>query len=1120
MKDLTRRIAELSPEKRALLARQLSQQREAVKNHIQPRSRDKTLLPLSFAQERLWLLHQMEPESPLYNIVAADHIGGSLDLAVFQRAYSEIARRHEILRTVFKIVDDRPVQQILPPQPVNIPLIDLRSTPQELRGEALQQVIATETSRPFDLSQGPLFRVVLVQMANEEFIKLLIVHHAIFDGSSAGVLIREFSMLYDAFVQGRPAPLPELPIQYADFALWQRERLTSEVVAEQIAYWRTQLAGPLPFLALPTDLQRPAARSGKGARYTFTLSNTLSTALRALSHREGVTLFTTLLAAFKVLLFRYTGQHDLIVGTPVSGRNWPEVQSLIGCFINTLAVRTRPSGDISFQDFLKQVRSVVLDAQSHQDLPFEKLVEELRPDRNPSYTPIFQVAFHLHKSLSEGLTLNNLDINRMPLDSGTSKFDLTLEMDDSHTELKAWVEYSSDLFYPETVARMMDQFQALLEGIVADPSQRLATLPLLSQAEQHQMLVEWNRTAEEFPQDRCYHQLFEAQVGRTPDAVAVICDQTRLTYRELNQQANQLAHHLISLGVGPDVLVGICTKRSPDMIISVLAVLKAGGAYVPIDPSNPANRVKTIIEDAQVPVLLTQTELRQRLANQDAYVICLDELWPSIATESTSNPLSSVLPENLAYVIYTSGSTGRPKGVMLHHRGLCNMVATQLRMLGYGPGSRMVQFATFTFDASVWEMSLALASGAALCLIPQAVFDAPQQLPQYLRDQRITTGLLPPSLLAVLSADQLPDMSTLVSGGERCTTEIVHTWALGRRFLNAYGPTESTVCASMIECNSADPEPPTIGRPLPNFQLYVLDTHLQPVPVGVPGELYINGVGLARGYLNRPDLTAERFVPNPFVGQGDSSADGSTRLYKTGDLVRYRSDGKIEYLGRIDHQVKIRGFRIELGEIESTLRRHPQIQAAHVLAYQENGEQRLVAYVVPRPDTMPTRGELRRHLQTHLPEYMVPSTFLVLQQLPLTPSGKVDRAALPLPTPSVARTPAATFEMPQTEIERQIATIWSEVLGVEKVGLDDNFFDLGGQSLTMLKVHTRLQELFPQRDLSKTSLFMYPTVRALARYLGQEMDEQPALAQSKDDALKQREALRKQQQLQKERSKR
>jgi amino acid adenylation domain-containing protein len=986
----------LTPELRAAIAQRKSellhwfQQAHAstyqAAPELKPISRDQAL-PLSFAQQRLWFLDQLVPENPFYNMPSAVRLSGSLHLRALEQAFAEMVQRHETLRTRFAKVDGQPTQMITPTLPLPIPVIDLQALTPSAQELAIQQIATEEAHCPFDLTISPLLRVKLLQLEATEYLLLLNLHHIISDGWSLGVLMRELGMLYTAFAKGHSSPLPELPIQYADFAHWQRQWLQGEVLESQLSYWRQQLQD-LPVLSLPVDHPRPATQSYKGAIAPLALSPQLTQALEELSQQAGTTLFMTLLAAFQTLLFRYTGQTDVVVGSPIANRNRSELEGLIGFFVNSLVLRTDLSGNPTFWELLERSREVALAAYAHQDVPFEKLVEELHPERDLSRNPLFQVAFALQNAPMTSLELPGLTLSPWKLDVGTARFDLEFHLweqsqglsglwDTPKEGLSGFVAYSTELFELATITRMIGHFQTLLEGIVANPKQRLAELPILSAAEQHQLLVEWNQTQVEYSKDACIHHLFAAQAAKTPDAIAVsapfgnavgFADQ-QLTYQELDQRANQLAHYLQQVGVGPETLVGICVDRSLDILIAILGVWKAGGAYVPLDPEYPRDRLQFMLQDAQVSVLLTQRshlELLCQGQDQTVRVICLDQDWELVAQQKQSAPASVVTADQLAYVIYTSGSTGTPKGVMVEHRGLCNVVTAQQQSFNLSPGSRVLQFSAWSFDASIFEMLMAWGAGGSLHIVPQSARSPGVELVRLIQTQGIAAAILPPAVLALLPEGDLPMLQTMIAGGEACSSEIVSKWARGRRLFNAYGPTETTIWATVAELTGrADSsEKPPIGCPVANTQVYVLDPHQQPVPIGVIGELYIGGDGVARGYLNRPELTAERFIPCPF------SASLAARLYKTGDLVRYRPDGTLAFIGRADEQVKVRGFRMELGEIEAVLQQHPLVRGAIATVHAAaSGDQRLTAYVSLHPERQGEGFAIAQQLQQEQVEY-------------------------------------------------------------------------------------------------------------------------------------------------------
>jgi amino acid adenylation domain-containing protein len=894
-------------------------------------------LPLSHAQERLWVLEQIGGLGSAYNIPAVVRLRGGLDVAALERSFATIVERHEALRTRFAVVDGTPVQVIDPAGLFELTIEDLSELSDGQRVTAARARAQVLTQQPFDLERDPLLRAHLLRLSTEEHIAVVVMHHIVSDGWSMGVLIREVGALYAAFSQGRPSPLPELPIQYADYALWQRGWLAGEVLEKQVAYWREQLSGAPAALELPTDRARPAVQSFRGAYHGFALPADLTASVNELARLEGATLFMVLLAAFTVVLSRWSGQKDIVVSSAIAGRTHRELEGLIGFFVNTLALRTNLRGEPSFRELLGRVKEVALGAYAHQDVPFEKLVAELNPVRDLSRQPVFQVAFALQNVPQETLELPGLRLSRMRGEWVTSKFDLTLFLHEGPSGLYGDFEYATDLFDASTVDRLAGHLRVLLDGIVADPDARASELPLLGEVERHQLLSEWNATAADYPRDKCLHDLFAEQAARTPDAVALVYEDSALTYGELDRRANQLGHHLQKLGVGPEVIVGLCVERSLEMVVGLLGILKAGGAYLPLDPTYPAERLAYMVSDAQAPVLLTQRRLVARMPQHAARVVQIDVDWVEIERCPATSPPNMTLPDNLVYVIYTSGSTGRPKGVMLRHGGVCNLAQAQVQAFAVGPESQVLQFASLSFDASISELAMGLYVGAAVRLSDIT------STPLFRNLSEITIATLPPSALQPLSEEELPALQTLVVAGEACPPQLARRWAEGRRFINAYGPTETTVCAtSGIYDGESECLTVPIGRPISNTQIYVLDDDLGPVPIGVPGELYIGGAGLARGYLGRAGLTGERFVPSPF-GEGE-------RLYRTGDLARWRSDGELEYLGRVDHQVKVRGYRIELGEIEAALVEHSDIRQAVVVAREdEAGDKRLVAYVVRDP---------------------------------------------------------------------------------------------------------------------------------------------------------------------------
>jgi len=1052
-------------------------------------------IPLSFAQQRLWFLHQLDPESVEYNVDTALRFTGPLNIQAFEQTFIEIIRRHASLRTTFPVVDGQPLQSIAPVLPFSLARVDLSTVAKEQRESTVQQLAREEAQRPFDLACGPLFRATLLHLAENEHVLLLTMHHIISDRWSMEIFFWELGTLYTAFSAHQPSPLPDLSIQYADLAIWQRQRLQGEALDQQLAYWRQQLADAPRLLELPTDRPRPPTQAHRGAHQHTFFPNPLTRALHELSRREGATLFMTLLAAFQILLARYTGQDDIVVGSPTANRTRVETEELIGFFVNMLVLRTNLSGDPTFRELLQRVREVALGAYARQELPFEKLVEELRPERTLNHSPLFQVVFHLRNVPQKLVNLPHLQMEVLRYESGTAQFDLTLALRETPDGLEVEVEYNTDLFDAATITRMVGHYQTLLEGLVTNPDASIATLPLLTPAERQQLLVEWNTTQRGYPDKQCVHQLFEAQVERTPEAVAVVYEEQQLTYRELERRANQLAHYLQRLGIGPDVLVGLCVERSLEMAVGILGILKAGGAYVPLDPTYPQERLAFMLQDTDAPVLLTQRRLLERFPQHSARVICLDTDWPSIAQASQDNPGSPVAADTLAYVMYTSGSTGQPKGVAVLHRGILRLVC-DVEYVQLGPEERFLQLAPPAFDASTFELWGALLHGSCCVLFP-GVKPTPQELGRVLHTNQISILWLTASLFNLI-IDEAPEIlfgiRQLLVGGEALSVPHVQR-ALAclpqTQIINGYGPTESTTftCAYPIP-RSPDIVLPSIpiGRPITNTNVYIFDPSLQPVPVGVPGELYIGGAGLARGYLNRPELTAEKFIPHPF------NTEPGVRLYRTGDRARYLPDGNIEFLGRLDHQVKLRGFRIELGEIESVLQQHPAIRDTVVVLREDTpGDKRLIAYLVSTHSQLLTVSELRSFLQSKLPDYMIPAAFVFLDTLLLTPNGKIDRKALPLPDPTRPKLELA-FVAPRTPEEETIAEVWREVLGLEDVGIHDNFFELGGHSLKATQVMARLRTAL-QIELPLRTLFETPTVAGLAANIVHRQEQQPGQAE-------------------------
>jgi amino acid adenylation domain-containing protein len=1040
-------------------------------------------LPLSYAQERLWFLDQLGLVGSAYNMPSAIRLAGALDVAALERSLCEVVRRHEALRTRFEIEDGQGIQVIDEPGAFQLDRIDLSDLDEGEREAQVSRMAGEEGRGRFDLARGPLFRAKLVRLGPEDHVVLVTMHHIVSDGWSIGVLFGELAALYQAYVQDRPSPLPELAIQYADYAIWQRGWLQGATLERQVGYWTDRLHRAPAALDLPTDRARPAAQSFAGGTVAFALPRNLSAKLTELGRRESATLYMVLLAAYQLLLKRYSGQDDIVVGSPIAGRSRQELEGLIGLFVNTLAMRTDLSGDSTFRELLRRVKEVALGAYAHQDLPFEKLVEELHPVRDLSRQSVFQVSLALQNTPQEALKLPMLTLRPVAGDHRTSHFDLTLFVQETDAGLRGTAEYATDLFDRETVERLLGHFEVLLEGIVADPERRLSELSLLGEAERHRLLEEWNDTAADYPRDKCLHELFGEQASRAPDAVAVIHEDERLTYAELDHRANRLAHHLRGLGVGPEVVVGLCVERSLEMVVGLLGVLKAGGAYLPLDPDYPAERLAYMVSDARVPVLVTQARLVDQLPRHEARVVRIDADWPEIAGHPATPPLNTTLPDNLAYVIYTSGSTGKPKGVMSAHRGMVNRISAQADIVPFSEKDICCQKTSIGFVDSIFEILGPLHYGLPLVVLGEVASRDPAALADVVSAKGITRLITVPSLARSLvelpdAKDRLSRLRTWTLSGEtldgdlaRCLCGMTPDCAL----VNLYGSSEVAADATVYRLGRSGKSVIPIGRALKNLRIYVLDEQYSAVPIGVTGELYIGGAGLARGYFGRADLTADRFVPSPF-GDGE-------RLYRTGDLVRYLADGNLEFLGRIDHQVKIRGYRIELGEIEAALAEHEAIAQAVVVAREDApGDKRLVAYVIGEAGMSKEVGALRGHLKQRLPEYMVPSWFVMLDALPLTPSGKIDRRALPAPE---GRSGIGEYVAPRTPVEEALAAIWCEALKLDRAGIDDNFFELGGHSLIATRVMARVRDAF-EIELPLRALFETPTVRELAQRIDDE----------------------------------
>jgi amino acid adenylation domain-containing protein len=1095
-RDISLRSPELSAEKKALLKMRLqgAGRLDESANSI-PRRAPGDHAPLSFAQQRLWFLDQLDPGRPFYNMPFAVRLRGLLQHAALQHALAAIVNRHEALRTGFVAVDGTPAQVIRDPTTVELPLIDLCHLPQANREAEMQRLVTEEIRRPFDLANDLLLRARLFKLDETGHVFVVTLHHIASDAWSLGVFFHELDVFYQACLTGLPAPLPDLKVQYPDFTLWQRERLQKTRLEPDLVYWRAQLANLPAVVDLPDDHPMPPVSSRRGALESIVFPRELAEALKSMGRNDGATLFMVLLAVFNVLLHRYTRQTDILVGSPIAGRNHRDTEGLIGFFINTLALRTDLSGNPTFREALQRVRQTTLDAYTHQELPFEKLVEGLKLERHSTHPPLLRAMVVLQSVSGQGFRLAGLSATPLPVHTGTAKFDLTLALEDSPAGLLAELEYNCDLFEPGTVQRLLRHFGALLEAVAADPLKQISALPLISPAEKIQVLKEWNNTRTHYPRDRTISQLFEEQVASTPDACAVQFGARSLTYRELNEQANQLAHRLRKLGVRPDALVAVSLERSLEMLVSLLGILKAGGAYVSLNSDYPQERLALMLEDLQPSVLLTHVKMRSTLAGCVARssgaaaapaptLLCPDDPGAELGLESTANPISTTHAGNLAYVSFTSGSTGRPKGVCVPQRGVVRLVREN-GFASFTAADIFLQLAPVSFDASTLEIWGALLNGAKLVVYPPTLPDL-DALGEFIRRHQITTLWLTAGLFNQMVEHQLHNLrqvKQLLAGGDVLSVPHVEKALQGLpgcQLINGYGPTENTTftCCHHVTLPLSGSRSIPIGRPIANTQVYVLDEHLQPAPIGIPGELFTGGDGLATGYLNRPGLTAEKFVPHPFA------TEPGARLYQTGDLVRWLPAGVIEFLGRIDQQVKLRGFRVEPGEIETALALHPEVRACAVAVRMQGNEKILVAYVAGRAQPAPSVTALREFLKLKLPDYMVPAAFVFLDSLPLSPNGKLDRQALPAPDqlrPELEK----KYLAPRHDLERQMAQLWETVLGIQPVGVNDNFFELGGHSLMAVRLVAQIEKVFGKK-IPVATVFQSVTVAQLVRVLGQE----------------------------------
>lgn len=1072
MTDQAKRFAKLSPAKQKLLQAMLAKKAEQkAETAVIPTRPTDQPAPLSFSQQRLWFIDQFMPDNIAYNIAASVSLKGNLNLPALQASLDEVITRHESLRTQFLTTDGQPTQQIKPPAPLDLPIIDLQNSANQ--SEEIQAHIGETAQRPFDLAHDPLLRVRLLQLSPNEHLLLFVAHHIIFDQWSRGLLIREIAILYEANLKGYPPSLPTLTVQYPDFAHWQRNHLAQQTFPKQLDYWQKQLANAPALLELPTDFPRPQTSTLQGALYRFSLPKALVEALDAVGQPVKATRFMTLLAVFKTLLFRYTQQEDILVGSPIANRNHAGLENVIGFFVNTLVLRSPIAPTKPFLHLLTQVRDVTLSAYEHQDLPIEQVLDGLDLNRNLSHPPLFQVLFALQNAPTPAFTLPDLVLESQMIETGAAKLDLTLAFEQQpNGDLGGIVEYSTDLFSLATIERMMTGFKVLATAVSQNPQTPITQLPLLPANNYQQQVKVWNSKTIPLDPTTFLHTRFAQLAQKQPDHPAVVDDHETLTYAQLEQKSNQLAHHLLAQGITPESFVGVCLPKTNNVIIAFLAILKAGVVYLPIDPNYPAERIQYMLQDAQVALLLTQDS--SITATQT-----IDPQDPAIQQQPITAPHLPLHPKQLAYTIYTSGSTGQPKGVMVSHTGILNLISAHIRPFDLKQGNQILLFTSLSFDVSVFEMGIALAAGGTLHLTAPENQLPGETLHRLLQQRQITHLALTSSLLALTPEHELPHLKTVLVGGEACPADLVARWATnGRRLFHTYGPTEATVASTLTEAINPTYAPP-IGQPLPNTQCYILDPHLNPVPVGVIGELYLGGIGLARGYWQRPSRTAQSFVPNPFA------TEAGTRLYRTGDLVRYWADGNIEFVGRIDNQIKLHGFRIELGEIEAALLEQNGVDETAVAVHNKQ----LVAYLVGSPNI----ELVRQTLQSQLPHYMVPAHFILLEDLPRTPNGKIDRRALPAPDKET-RTSQQAYVAPSTPIEKQLAQIWAEVLGLEKVGVHDNFFQLGGDSILSIQITARTTAV--GLNLTPKQLFEQQTIAQLAPLLSQTGQTQITLGET------------------------
>ena len=1063
-------------------------------------------IPLSFSQQSMWFYSQITKANPVFNISNAVKMKGTLHKDILLKSLTEVIARHEPLRTTFKSVDGRPVQSIKPSVEVTLPEIDLRNIPQKEQEQYLKKSLKEEARFIFNLKSGPLFRFCLFMLDENEYVFSMVIHHIISDAWSNAILVGELFKFYEAFLKGEDLKLPELPIQYSDYSLWERDWLKGEALEELLGYWRKQLANPTT-IQLPTDYPRPKIQTYEGGFEPLTISKSLTERLKAICNKEGTTLFMITLAAFQTLLYRYSSQTDILTGTVVANRNRKEVKNLVGFFMNTLVLRSNFDGNPSFIEVLRKIKNMALDAYTYQELPFDKLLEELKPERDASRTPLFQTMLIFHNTQKVELELPGLKMNQIDVESGMAPFDLRLQLTESNEEIKGGFDYDSALFKNSTIKRFGVHFLNILETISVAPEEKVSDIKLLTQEEQNQILVEFNNTKADFPSDKVIHEFFEENAAKYPERVAAIFGNQHVTYLELNEKSNQLARLLRRNGVKSDSIIGIMLERSLEMLIGIMAVEKAGGAYLPIDPHYPKDRINYILEDSGVTLLLSHRKFSSIEVNENINRIFLED--QSLYEGDSSNLPRLAEPENLAYVIYTSGSTGKPKGTLIEQHSLVNRLNWMQKRYPIGSDDIILQKTPFTFDVSLWEMFWWSMQGARVCFLDPDAEKDPGMIVKAIEKNAITVMHFVPSMLNSFleyindtgEVERIASLKQVFASGEALTPAQVRLFKRllekkGTKLTNLYGPTEATVDVSYFDCNTTeDLDIIPIGKPIDNIKLYIMDNKMHLQPIGVAGELCIAGEGLARGYLNRPELTDEKFVHNPL--------EPNQKLYHTGDLARWREDGNIEYLGRMDFQVKIRGLRIELGEIERVLQEHPAVKECIVTAWEkEPGNMYLVGYVIREKGTNVESGELQAYLEKALPEYMVPRIYVFVDTMPLSANGKVNRKALPVPVLDSK----TEFVAPRNEVENILTNIWSEELGIENVGVNDNFFEIGGHSLLLTRVHSRMNKQF-QREFSLIDLFTHSTISALAIYVTADNKKETFLI-TNDRIQKQKEAKR------------